>query len=152
MTTKGGRRDGGNASSEERIIGGREHAVRIYRFDAGAGHPITQFGSERVSISGIVRVARGGMQIGCMYLEPGGRVGTHQAATSQLFLVVRGEGWVRGPEQMRTPIRADQAAYWEPGEEHESGSESGMVALVIEGDTLDPDQLLTRLTASSSAT
>jgi hypothetical protein len=36
----------------------------------------------------------------------------------------------------------DQAAFWEPGEEHESGSETGMVALVIEGDSLNPDQFL----------
>lgn len=119
--------------------------MRLYRFDAEQGHLITQFGSERVAITGIARIAEGGVQIGCMHLEPGGRVGAHQATTPQLFLVVRGEGWVRGPELERTPISADQAAFWEPGEEHESGSESGMVALVIESDTLDPDQFLTLL-------
>ena len=71
--------------------------------------------------------------------------GAHQATTRQLFLVTRGAGWVRGPEPERTAIVADQAAFWESGEEHESGSETGMVALVIEGDTLDPDQFLHRV-------
>lgn len=116
--------------------------MRLYSFGAEAGHPITQFGSERLTITGIIRVADGDVQIGCMRLEPGGRVGAHQAAPRQLFLVVRGEGWVRGPEAERTSIISDQAAYWEDGEEHEAGSESGMVALVIEGDTLDPDQFM----------
>lgn len=116
--------------------------MRIYSFGAAHGHPITQYGSERLSITGIVRVADGDVQVGCMHLEPGGRVGAHPATTRQLFLVVRGAGWVRGPEPERTAIVADQAAFWESGEEHESGSETGMVALVIEGDTLDPDQFL----------
>ena len=116
--------------------------MRIYSFGAAHGHPITRFGSERLSINGIVRVAAGDVQVGCMHLEPGGRVGAHQATTRQLFLVVRGAGWVRGPEPERTAIVADQAAFWESGEEHESGSETGMVALVIEGDRLDPDQFL----------
>jgi quercetin dioxygenase-like cupin family protein len=119
--------------------------MRIYDFGAADGRPITQFGSERVTITGIVRVAGGDVQVGCMHLSPGGRVGAHQATTHQLLLVVRGEGWVRGPELERTPIMADQAAFWEPGEEHESGSDTGMVALVIEGDTLDPDQFMRRV-------
>lgn len=116
--------------------------MRIYSFGAAQGRPITQFGSERLTITGIARVANGDVHIGCMHLEPGGRVGAHQATPQQLFLVVRGEGWVRGPEPERTPIVADQAAFWESGEEHEAGSDIGMVALVIEGDTLDPDALL----------
>ena len=115
------------------------------------GHPVTQFSSEELTITGIARVAEGDVQIGCMRLEPGGHVGAHQATTRQLFLVVRGAGWVRGPERERTPISADQAAFWEPGEEHEAGSESGMVALVIEGDTLDPDQFLRLITQPTGA-
>ena len=119
--------------------------MRLYGFGLEAGRPIAQFGSERLTITGIARVADGGVQIGCTRLEPGGRVGAHQAAPRQLFLVVRGEGWVRGPEPERTPITADQAAFWEDGEEHEAGSEHGMVALVIEGDALDPDQFMRRI-------
>lgn len=116
--------------------------MRLYSFRAADGRAITEFGSERVAITGILRVSGGDVHIGCMHLEPGGRVGAHRATTPQLFLIVSGEGWVRGPEPERTAISADQAAFWESGEEHESGSDTGMVALVIEGDTLNPDQLL----------
>lgn len=125
--------------------------MRLYSFGAEQGHAVTHFGSERLTITGIIRVADGSLQIGCMRLERGGRVGAHQATTRQLFLVVRGAGWVRGPEGEHTPIAADQAAFWEPGEEHEAGSESGMVALVIEGDTLDPDQFLRLITQPTGA-
>lgn len=116
--------------------------MRLYGFGAADGHPITDFGSEHLTITGILRVESGDVHIACMHLEPGGRVGAHRATPHQLFLVVRGEGWVRGPEPQRTAIVADQAAFWENGEEHESGTETGMVAIVIEGDTLDPDRLL----------
>jgi quercetin dioxygenase-like cupin family protein len=116
--------------------------MRLYSFGAADGRPITHYGSQRLTIMGIVRIAGGDAQIACMHLEPGGRVGAHQATTRQFFLVVRGEGWVRGPEQEHTAIVADQAAFWENGEEHEAGSDTGMVALVIEGDTLDPDHML----------
>jgi quercetin dioxygenase-like cupin family protein len=126
--------------------------MRIYRAGAADGHPITQFGSEHVDITGIARILAGEVQIGYMHLEPGGRVGAHEATTRQLFLVVRGEGWVRGPEAEHTAIVVDQAAYWEPGEQHESGSDGGMVALVIEGDALDPDQFLRLLSPGKSET
>jgi hypothetical protein len=116
--------------------------MRLYSFGAANGHSITHFGSEHLTITGIVHVTSGDVHIGCMHLGPGGRVGAHQADTPQLFLVVRGEGWVRGPEPERTAIVVDQAAFWEADEEHESGTETGMVALVIEGDTLDLDRLL----------
>lgn len=116
--------------------------MRLYTFGAAIARAMSEFGSEHVTVTGIARVASGDLQIGCFHIEPGGHVGAHQATTHQLFLVVRGEGWVRGPEPERTYIAADQAAFWDTGEEHESGSETGMVVVVIEGDTLDPDRFL----------
>jgi quercetin dioxygenase-like cupin family protein len=78
------------------------------------------------------------VQIGCMHIGAGGIVGYHQATVRQLFLVVAGTGWVRGKDEPRQPIAAGQAAYWEAGEWHESGSQDGMTAIVIEATTLDP--------------
>jgi quercetin dioxygenase-like cupin family protein len=73
-----------------------------------------------------------------MHIGAGGIVGYHQATVRQLFLVVAGTGWVRGTDESRQPIAAGQAAYWEAGEWHESGSQDGMTAIVIEATTLDP--------------
>ncbi len=115
--------------------------MRIFRCDETTGHPISQFGSVNVMISGVVRTD-GSLQIGRMQLGPGGIVGYHQAVGAQLFLVVEGEGWVRGEGPERHTIRAGQAAFWENGEGHESGTEQGMVAIVIEGEALDPGQLM----------
>jgi hypothetical protein len=126
----------------------RGHVVKLYRFDASAGHPITAFGSDNVIMSGIQRVANGALQIGCMYIGTRGVVGSHQATTRQLFLVVEGAGWVRGEGldgsdgARRHPVTPGQAAFWEAGEWHESGSDFGMTAIVLEGEGIDPGQFM----------
>jgi hypothetical protein len=51
---------------------------------------------------------------------------------------VPGEGWVRGESSAKISIEAGQAAYWEKGEWHESGTETAMIAIVIESANLDP--------------
>jgi len=115
--------------------------MRLFRFDASAGHPITHFDSVGLVMSPIQR-GEGQFQIGCMHLEAGGLVGFHQAVGPQLFLVVRGEGWVRGERPERHSIAVGQAAFWTDGEWHESGTATGMDAIVLEAATLDPTQFL----------
>jgi quercetin dioxygenase-like cupin family protein len=72
-----------------------------------------------------------------MEIGPGGVVGRHPAVVAQLFVVVRGSGWVSGAEGGREPMAAGEAVLWDEGEEHESGSDVGMTALVIEAESLD---------------
>ncbi|HKV83983.1 MAG TPA: cupin domain-containing protein [Ktedonobacterales bacterium] len=115
--------------------------MRRFRFDATTGHAITQFGSERAAITGIQRTTAP-VQIACMHIGAGGVVGYHQATTRQLFLVVAGDGWVTGADRVQHPLSAGEAAFWDAGEWHESGSVSGMTVIVIEGNELVPDQAM----------
>jgi quercetin dioxygenase-like cupin family protein len=116
--------------------------VRILRFDAAIARPITQFGSIGASIAPIVRTSAEPLHAGCIYIAGGGSIGRHPAVGAQLFLVVAGEGWVSGVDGVRVPIHVGQAAFWEPGEEHESGSGRGMTALTLEAEVLDPTRLM----------
>jgi quercetin dioxygenase-like cupin family protein len=68
---------------------------------------------------------------------PGGVVARHPAVGAQLFAVLAGSGWVSGGDGARAQISAGEAVLWEPGEEHESGSEDGMAVLVVEAESLD---------------
>jgi quercetin dioxygenase-like cupin family protein len=70
-------------------------------------------------------------------IGPGGVVGRHPAVVAQLFVVVRGTGWVSGADGLRIQISAGEAVLWEPAEEHESGSDEGMTALVVEAEQID---------------
>ena len=117
--------------------------MRILPFDPQVvGRAIDRFESANVLLSPIARFTGPG-QIGCFYLGPQGVVGYHQAAIPQLFLVVQGEGWVRGEApDGAVPISAGQAAFWEAGEWHESRSDTGMLAIVIESEALDPAAIM----------
>lgn len=68
----------------------------------------------------------------------------HLAATPQLLAVVEGEGWIRGEEGPKIPISAGGAVFWSEGEMHETGTDTGLVAIVVEtkalvdGESLGP--------------
>jgi hypothetical protein len=115
--------------------------MQLFRFDAAVGRAPALFDSQALVMSRIGRV-EGGVQIGCMHIGAGGIVGYHQATVRQLFLVVAGTGWVHGTDETRQPIAAGLAAYWAPGEWHESGSQDGMMTIVIESATLDPGRYM----------
>lgn len=111
-------------------------AIKLYRFDESAARPIDAYGSQGLLLARIVR-STGPVQIGCMHLRADGAVGYHQATVPQLFLVVHGSGWVQGEGKEPVGIEAGQAAFWAAGEFHGAGTPEGMVALVIEGETID---------------
>jgi len=70
-------------------------------------------------------------------VRAGGIVARHPAVGAQLFAVVAGSGWVSGGDGAREAVSAGEAVLWDPGEEHESGSDDGMTALVVEAGSLD---------------
>ena len=115
--------------------------ARTFRFDASLGRRITRFGSD-FTMSRLFHSAE--LHVGCMRLDAGGLIGMHPAATPQLLAVVDGEGWVRGEDGPKTPIAAGGAVFWAEGEMHETGTDTGLVAIVVEtkalvnGDSLGP--------------
>lgn len=92
--------------------------------------PITAFGSTGVEM---VRCARSeSVSVHYATFSAGGNLGRHPAARRQSFTVVAGTGWVAGGDAQRYPIGAGQTVTWEPGEEHESGTDSGMSVVIVE--------------------
>ncbi|MEJ8303026.1 cupin domain-containing protein [Saccharibacillus sacchari] len=110
--------------------------MRIYDFDEKQGKTIDRFGSENLTVTGLLG-ASGDTPLVCMYIGKNGTVGRHDAVSQQLFMVVSGEGWVSGADGERVAIRAGQAAFWEKNESHASGSESGMTVIVAESEQLN---------------
>jgi quercetin dioxygenase-like cupin family protein len=113
----------------------------IFRFDPQVGRSIDRYNSSGFTISRIAHLPREAV-INCAYLDSGGVIGYHRAAVSQLFLVIQGEGWVRGESSERYAIQAGQAAFWEKGEWHESGTDSGIAAIIVESEQIDPTKLM----------
>jgi quercetin dioxygenase-like cupin family protein len=70
-------------------------------------------------------------------VAPGGRIGRHPATYPQILAVLDGSGEVSGPTGVDEPIGAGEAVFWKEGEEHETKTEAGLTALIIEGEGLD---------------
>ena len=114
--------------------------MRIFRFDR-AERPIPAYDSIGLVATRIAAGA-GRVSLTCLTVEAGGIIGTHQAPSSQMFLVTAGAGWVAGADGVRAEVRAGEGVAWDKGEVHTSGTDGGLTALVIEGAPLtlfDPE-------------
>ena len=118
--------------------------MKIFRFDPEVGKEIEQFGSVKAIISKVVHLDDEAV-VNCVYIRPNGKLGYHQAASQQLFLLVEGQGWIRGETEEKLAVHEGQAIYWEQGEWHETGSENGMTAVIIEGINIDAAELMPHL-------
>ena len=108
--------------------------MEIFRFDRGE-RLVQSFGSHGFRATRIA-AGTGQVRLTCLTLEPGGVIGTHPATGAQLFLVVAGQGWAAGPDGERVPVAAGWGVRWDAGENHTSGTDTGLTALAVEGDPL----------------
>lgn len=115
--------------------------MKMFRFDLEAGKGEGQFGSVKAIIARAVQLDNEA-KVNAVYLHPDKSVIDPQALTQQLFLVVEGEGWVKGKSDNELAIRQGQAIFWEIAESHELGTETGMTAVIIECVNVDSAELM----------
>jgi quercetin dioxygenase-like cupin family protein len=106
--------------------------VRILSLEAYPARPNDAHGSRGFSVGAFGLTADAHLVV--VQLAPGGVVGRHPAQGRQLLAVLLGEAIVSGSYGDPVVIGPGQAAIWEPYEEHETRSETGLTALVVEGD------------------
>ena len=78
------------------------------------------------------------IQAAVFRVAPGGRIARHPATYPQILAVLDGSGEVSGADGVDEQIAAGEAVFWPAGEEHETRTAVGMMALIIEGDGLEP--------------
>ena len=110
--------------------------MEFYKFGQDSGKKVSVFNSDFI-MSRIIQTDQT-TKIGCMYLDKNGIVGYHQAVVPQLLLVVNGEGYVRNEKEEYFKIQPGDAVFWEKDEWHETTSENGLTAIVIESIELNP--------------
>jgi quercetin dioxygenase-like cupin family protein len=109
--------------------------VERFAFDAAAFVP-QQEALERVTVAPLTKA--GPVQAAVFRIAPGGCSGRHPTTVPQILAVLEGSGEVSGADGVREPIRAGEAVYWTESDEHETRTDVGLTALVLEGDGLDP--------------
>lgn len=110
--------------------------MELFKFDKSNGKQISKFNSDFI-MSRITQTTKAA-HIGCMHLEENGVVGYHQAVSPQLLLIVGGEGLVRGEKEEYVEVEAGDAVFWNKGEWHETKTNTGLMAIVIESEELLP--------------
>lgn len=116
--------------------------MEIYHFTKESGKNISAFQSDFI-MSRIIQTTNGA-HIGCMHLEENGVIGYHQAVIPQLLLVVSGEGFVRADGEDYVKVQSGDAVYWKKDEWHETKTDKGLTAIVIESEELNPAAFMPR--------
>ncbi|TYS89814.1 cupin [Rossellomorea aquimaris] len=114
--------------------------MEIYQFTKETGKKITKFNSDFI-LSRITKIQKLA-HIGCMHLDENGIIGYHQAVVPQLLLIVQGEGFVRGESGEFIKVHSGEAVFWEKDEWHETKTDTGLTAIVIECEELTTSALM----------
>ena len=105
--------------------------MRILALDELPLAPITAYDSH--GATGLEWASGSGdAHVHTLRFAPGGAIGPHPTGFAQILVPIAGAGWVSGSDAVRRPIRVGQAALFERGELHAKGSDTGMVALMVQ--------------------
>lgn len=122
--------------------------MRLIEFSRDRAEPISLFESV-CAASVAVGDGLGEAHIYSIYLEPGGKIGEHQAGFDQLFLIVEGSAWTAGEDGKRATLAAGQGAYFATGEIHSKGSDEGATAIMIQVSRITPAARATKQPGSA---
>jgi quercetin dioxygenase-like cupin family protein len=111
--------------------------VRILDFSAGRALSDERLTGITVAPLTSPLAAGAPVQAAVFRLAAGGRIARHPAAVPQLLAVVEGNGRVSG-DGGEHELRAGEAVFWDAGEEHETTTDGGLTAVIIEGKGLRP--------------
>lgn len=112
----------------------------FYKFSKDSGKKISKFNSDFV-MSRIIQTEKP-THVGSMYLEENGVIGFHQAVVPQLLLILDGEGYVRDDQEEYVKVQSGDAVFWEKDEWHETKTDTGLTAIVIESEELNPSSFM----------
>ncbi|MEN1968656.1 cupin [Lentibacillus sp. N15] len=110
--------------------------MEIFPFPNEAGRKVTQYESS-FFVSPILKTSSP-VQIGHVQLAENGVIGYHQATMPQMLIVLKGIAAVRGKEDKYVTIQQGYAVFWELEEWHETVSEHGLTAIIVEGKDVKP--------------
>lgn len=113
--------------------------MEFFSFAKENGRKVTHYESD--FILSRLAIAEGRTVISYMYLEGNGIIGYHEAPVNQILYIVQGEGFVCNEQKEYRKIQAGEAVFWTKGEWHETKTYAGLTAIVIEGETLNPEKL-----------
>ena len=112
--------------------------MRMERFGFGPEDAFTPRDERLEGVTIAPLTAPGPPQAAIFRLGPGGRIARHPAVVPQVLAVLDGSGLVSGGDGAFRPIGAGEAVFWAAGEQHETVTDHGLTALIVEAAELRP--------------
>jgi quercetin dioxygenase-like cupin family protein len=114
--------------------------VERFSFSADVAFAPRQELLQRVTVAPLSRSLSQGapFQAAVFRIAAGGSIARHPATVPQILAVLEGSGMVSGTDGISERIAAGEAVYWASGEEHETCTDTGLAALILEGEGLVP--------------
>ena len=109
--------------------------MRIIKMNEIEGKAVTQYDSKMIMRK--IMMTEKPAHVGIIHLEKSGIVGYHEATVPQVLLIIEGEGWVRTGTDDKVKITAGDAVVWAKGEGHETNTDLGLKAIVIESEGVE---------------
>lgn len=106
-------------------------AIQLITYSADQSQAIHLFASVGASSIELAH-GKGESHAYAIHFIPGGMIGPHPAGFDQLFLPLQGTGWVAGSDGVRHAVGPFRGAFVPKGEVHAKGSDTGMVALMVQ--------------------
>ncbi|GAA3183903.1 hypothetical protein GCM10020255_079360 [Rhodococcus baikonurensis] len=95
-----------------------------------------EYGSRNITMMQLARSVGGGeFRSHFAWCRPNSLLGKHSANLWQLYVVVDGSGWVAEGDGRQVSMATGEAVVWSPGEIHESGSDDGMLVVIVQSGT-----------------
>jgi quercetin dioxygenase-like cupin family protein len=115
--------------------------MRVVEFTADLAEPISLF--ESVASSSVaIGHGTGEVHVYAVHFKANAQIGVHPTGFCQLFLVIEGSGWAAGEDGRRINLNVGQGVFFEKGEMHSKGSETGMTAIMVQATRIDPTAAL----------
>ena len=105
--------------------------MRVFDFTTESADQIELFDSEN-ALGVSLGHGQGDVHVYAVHFGPNGIIGIHPTEFCQLFLVVQGEGWAAGEDGKRVQLNPGQGVFFERGESHSKGGETGMMAIMVQ--------------------
>lgn len=108
--------------------------MKVYPYNKENERQITKFNSN-FKMNRIAKT-ESASYLGMVVLEPGEVIWFHQAVIPQILLVIDGDAWVSSDTQEKQRLTKGDIMSWAKGEGHETTTDSGLTALIVEAEGL----------------
>src|SRR5262249_28415339 len=105
--------------------------MRLLPATGAAWEVIEQYASRGATTTRLAD-GSGEAHVHLLRIAAGGIIDRHEAGFGQLWIVVEGRGWVAGDDGQRRQVRAGDVAFFDRGEDHSKGSDSGMTVVMVQ--------------------